>query len=111
MGLKRQTLKARITRMERKVRAMDNDPFQWEWRNFDCVANIPHMLRMYLRARGQVSRPLNALVEVIPYDSEEDDDEEEESNPWKRVKNEPKVDVKNEAFTSIREPAVKEPVP
>ncbi|KAL9830855.1 hypothetical protein AtNW77_Chr3g0194211 [Arabidopsis thaliana] len=109
LGLKRQTLKARIARMERKVRAMDNDPFQWEWRNFDCMANIPHMLRMYLRARGQVSGPLNALVEVIPYDSEEDDDEEEESNPWKRVKNEPKVDVKNETFTSIPEPAVKEP--
>ena len=75
------------------------------------MANIPHMLWMYLHARGQVSGPLNALVEVIPYDSEEDDDEEEESNPWKRVKNEPKVDVKNEAFTSIPEPAVKEPVP
>jgi len=54
---------------------------------------------------------LNALVQVIPSDSEDGDDEEEDSNPWKRVKNEPDVDVKNEASTSNPEPAMKEPVP
>ncbi|OAO91027.1 hypothetical protein AXX17_AT5G37300 [Arabidopsis thaliana] len=76
---------------------MESDPFQWEWRNFDCVAMIPTMLRMYLRACGQVSGPVNAPVEVIPSDSEEDDDEEEDSNPWKRVKNDFEADDKNEA--------------
>ncbi|KAG7627222.1 hypothetical protein ISN45_At03g035290 [Arabidopsis thaliana x Arabidopsis arenosa] len=111
LGLKRQTLEARIARIERKIRAMESDPFQWEWRNFDCVAKIPHMLRMYLRARGQVSGPVNVPVQVIPSDSEDGDDEEEDSNPWKRVKNEPDVDVKNEASTSNPEPAMKEPVP
>jgi len=89
---------------------MESDPFQWKWRNFDCVAKIPHMLRMYLRARGQVSGPVNAPVQVIPSDSEDGDDEEEDSNPWKRVENEPDVDVKNEASTSNPEPAMKEPV-
>jgi len=39
---------------------------------------------------------LNAPVQVIP---------------WKRVKNEPDVDVKNEASTSNPDPAMKEPVP
>ena len=39
-GLKRQTLEAQIARVERKVRAMESDSFQWEWRNFDCVAKI-----------------------------------------------------------------------
>ncbi|CAA0405476.1 unnamed protein product [Arabidopsis thaliana] len=63
LGLKRQTLEACIARVERKVRAMENDPFQWEWRNFDCVARIPTMLRMYLCARDQVLGPVNALVE------------------------------------------------
>ena len=58
---------------------MESDPFQWEWRNLDCVAKIPHMLRMYLRARGQVPGPVNAPVQVIMSDSEEDDDEEEDS--------------------------------
>ncbi|OAO89055.1 hypothetical protein AXX17_ATUG05010 [Arabidopsis thaliana] len=62
-----------------KVRAMESDPFQWEWRNLDCVAKIPHILRMYLRARGQVPGPVNAPVQVIMSDSEEDDDEEEDS--------------------------------
>ena len=90
---------------------MESDPFQWEWRNFDCVAKIPHMLWIYLYARGQVSCPVNAPVQVIPSDSEEGDDEEEDNNPWKRVKNEPKVDVKNEASTSNPKPAMKEPVP
>jgi len=52
LGLKRQTLEAQIACIERKIRAMESDPFQWEWRNFDCVAKISHMLRMYLRARG-----------------------------------------------------------
>ncbi|KAG7579931.1 hypothetical protein ISN45_Aa03g040310 [Arabidopsis thaliana x Arabidopsis arenosa] len=51
LGLKKQTLEARIARVERKVRALESDPFQWEWRNFDSVAKIPKMLRMYLRAR------------------------------------------------------------
>ena len=90
---------------------MESDSFQWEWRNFDCVAKIPHMLQMYLRARGEVPGPVNAPVQVIPSDSEEDDDEEEDSNPWKRVKNEPEVDVKNEASTSNPKLALKEPVP
>ena len=75
------------------------------------MAKIPHMLRMYLRARGQVPGLVNALIQVIPSDSEEGDDEEEDSNPWKRVKNEPDVDVKNEASISNPEPAMKEPVP
>ncbi|KAG7588596.1 hypothetical protein ISN44_As07g009240 [Arabidopsis suecica] len=52
LGIKRQTLEARIARVERKVRALENDPFQWEWRNFDSIAEIPKMLRMYLRAKG-----------------------------------------------------------
>ena len=64
--------------MERKVRAMESDPFQWEWRNFDCVAKISTMLQMYLRARGQVPGPVIAPVKVIPSDSEEDDNEEKE---------------------------------
>ncbi|KAG7529848.1 hypothetical protein ISN44_Un118g000020 [Arabidopsis suecica] len=110
LGLKRQTLEARIARIERKIRAMESDPFQWEWRNFDCVAKIPHMLWMYLRARGQVPGPINAPIQVIPSDSEDGDEEEEDSNPWKRVKNEPDVDDKKEA-TSNLEPAMKEPVP
>jgi len=75
------------------------------------VAKILHMLWMYLRARGQVPGPVNAPVQVIPSASEDVDDEEEDSNPWKRVKNEPDVDVKNEASTSNPEPAMKEPVP
>ncbi|KAL9285867.1 hypothetical protein AtEden1_Chr4g0279301 [Arabidopsis thaliana] len=69
------------------------------------------MLRMYLRARGQVPGPVNAPVQVIPSASEDGDDEEEDSNPWKRVKNEPNVDVKNEASTSNPELAMKEPIP
>ncbi|OAP04713.1 hypothetical protein AXX17_AT3G33760 [Arabidopsis thaliana] len=60
-----------------------SDPFQWEWRNFDCMAKISHMLWMYLHARGQVLDPVNAPVQVIPSDGEEDEDEEEDSNPWK----------------------------
>ena len=68
MGLKRQTLEACIARIERKVRAMESDPFQWVWRNFDCVAKIPTMLRMYLRARGQIPGPVK-----VPSDSEEYD--------------------------------------
>ncbi|KAL9281048.1 hypothetical protein AtEden1_Chr5g0114011 [Arabidopsis thaliana] len=54
---------------------------------------------MYLRTRGQVLGPVNAQVEVVPSDSE-DDDEEGDNNPWKRVKNEPEVDDKNEASSS-----------
>ena len=69
------------------------------------------MLRMYLCARGQVSGPVNALVEVIPSDSEEDDNEEEDNNPWKRVKNELETDVENEASTSNPKPVMKEPFP
>jgi len=90
---------------------MESDHFQWEWRNFDCVAKILHMLRMYLRARGQVPGTVKAPVQVIPSDSEDGDDEEEDSNPWKRVKNEPDVDVKNEVSISNPEPAMKDPVP
>ncbi|OAP03134.1 hypothetical protein AXX17_AT3G33260 [Arabidopsis thaliana] len=74
-----------------------------------CVARIPTKLRIYLHARGQVSGPVNAPVKVIPSDSEEDD-EEEDSNHWKRVKNEPEVDDKNEASSSNADPAMKEPV-
>ena len=64
------------------------------------MAKISHMLRMYLRARGQVPGPVNAPVQVIPSDSEDGDNEEEDSNSWKRVKNEPDMDDKNEASTS-----------
>ncbi|KAG7529931.1 hypothetical protein ISN44_Un113g000010, partial [Arabidopsis suecica] len=81
LGLKRQPLEARIARVEKKVRAMESDPFQWEWRNFDCVPGIPTMLYMYLRARGEVPSPVNAPVEVVPSGSEKDDDEEEDNNP------------------------------
>ncbi|KAG7579217.1 hypothetical protein ISN45_Aa03g033780 [Arabidopsis thaliana x Arabidopsis arenosa] len=84
LGLKRQTLEARIARVERKVRALESDPFQWEWRNFDSIAEIPRMLRMYLRAKGQVQGPVNAPTEVAPIDSEEED-EENDDNPWKRM--------------------------
>ncbi|KAG7572609.1 hypothetical protein ISN44_As09g009690 [Arabidopsis suecica] len=109
LGLKRQTLEARIARVERKVRALESDPFQWEWRNFDSAAKIPKMVRMYLRAKGQIPGLVNAPVEVAPSDSEEED-EEEDSNPWKRVRNEPEVDDKNEVSTLNAEPAMKEPV-
>ena len=74
------------------------------------MAKISHMLWMYLHARGQVLDPVNAPVQVIPSDGEEDEDEQEDSNPWKCVKNEPKVDVKNEASTSNPKLALKEPV-
>ncbi|KAG7584808.1 hypothetical protein ISN45_Aa02g001980 [Arabidopsis thaliana x Arabidopsis arenosa] len=47
-----------------EVRALESDPFQWEWRNFDCIAEIPRMLRMYLRAKGQVQGPVNAPTEA-----------------------------------------------
>ncbi|KAL9840428.1 hypothetical protein AtNW77_Chr2g0228181 [Arabidopsis thaliana] len=65
------------------------------------------MIRMYLRARGQVSGPVNAPIEVIPSESE-DEEEEEDSNPWKRVKNDFEAEVKNEASTSNPELAMKE---
>ncbi|CAA0393873.1 unnamed protein product [Arabidopsis thaliana] len=110
LGLKRQTLEARIARVERKVRAMESDPFQWEWRNFNCVARIPTMLRMYLCARGQVPGHVNAPVEVVPSDSEEDNNEEDDSNPWKLVKNDFEADDKNKASTLNAEPAMKEPI-
>ncbi|XP_020882289.1 uncharacterized protein LOC110228670 [Arabidopsis lyrata subsp. lyrata] len=110
LGLKRQTLEAHIARVDRKVRALESNPFQWQWRNFDSIAKIPKKLRMYLRARGQVPGPVNAPVEVAPSDGEEED-EEEDSNPWERVRNEPEVDDKNEASTLNAEPAMKEPVP
>ncbi|XP_020883223.1 uncharacterized protein LOC110228987 [Arabidopsis lyrata subsp. lyrata] len=109
LGLKRQTLEARIARVERKIRALESDPFQWEWRNFDSVAKIPKMLRMYLRAKG-VSGPVNAPVHTVPSDSEEED-EEETSTSRKRVRDHPEVDAKNKAFTSKTKPAMKEPVP
>ncbi|XP_020872485.1 uncharacterized protein LOC110226155 [Arabidopsis lyrata subsp. lyrata] len=81
LGIKRQTLEARIARVERKIRALESDLFQWEWRNFDSVAEIPKMLWMYLRAKG-VPGPVNAPV-----------------------------DAKNKASTSKIKPAMKEPVP
>ncbi|XP_020877135.1 uncharacterized protein LOC110227387, partial [Arabidopsis lyrata subsp. lyrata] len=109
LGLKRQTLEARIARVERKIRALESDPFQWEWRNFDSVAEIPKMLRMYLRARG-VPGPVNAPVHTVPSDSEEED-EEEASTCRKRVRDHPEVDAKNKASTSKIKPAMKEPVP
>ncbi|KAG7588581.1 hypothetical protein ISN44_As07g009090 [Arabidopsis suecica] len=110
LGLKRQTLEARIARVERKVRALESDPFQWEWRNFDSIAEIPRMLRMYLRAKGQVQGPVNAPVYTAPLDSEEED-EEEASTHRKRVRDDLEVDAKNKASTSNIKPAMKEPVP
>ncbi|CAH8267444.1 unnamed protein product [Arabidopsis lyrata] len=107
LGLKKQTLEARIARVERKIRALESDPFQWEWRNFDSVAEIPKMLRMYLRARG-VPGPVNAPV----CDSEEEGDlEEEASNCRKRVRDRFEVDATNKASTSESKPAMKESVP
>ncbi|KAG7566078.1 hypothetical protein ISN44_As10g026850 [Arabidopsis suecica] len=110
LGLKRQTLEARIARVERKVRALESDPFQWEWRNFDCIAEIPRMLRMYLRAKGQVQGPVNAPTEAALVDSEEED-EENDDNPWERVPNEPEVEGGNGASTSNSTSAMREPVP
>ncbi|KAG7548003.1 hypothetical protein ISN44_As12g032110 [Arabidopsis suecica] len=110
LGLKRQTLEARIARVERKVRALESDPFQWEWRNFDSIAEIPRMLRMYLLAKGQVSGPVNAPTEVALLDSEKED-EEDDDKPCKRVRNEPGVEGKNDASTSNSKLAMKEPVP
>ncbi|KAG7543427.1 hypothetical protein ISN45_Aa07g033450 [Arabidopsis thaliana x Arabidopsis arenosa] len=101
LGLKRQTLEARIARVERKVRALESDPFQWEWRNFDCIAEIPRMLRMYLRAKGQVQGPVNAPTEAALVDSEEED-EENDDNPWERVPNEPEVEGKNGMEFNLR---------
>lgn len=72
------------------------------------MAKIPTMLRMYLRAQGQVPGPVNTPVKVIPCESE-DDDEEEPNNSWKRVKNYFEAEVKNEASTSNPELAIKEP--
>ncbi|KAG7552074.1 hypothetical protein ISN45_Aa06g026860 [Arabidopsis thaliana x Arabidopsis arenosa] len=108
LGLKRQTLEARIARVERKVRALESDPFQWEWRNFDCIAEIPRMLRMYLRAKGQVRGPVNAPTEAALVDSDEED-EENDDNPWKRVPNEPEVKGGNGASTSNSTSAMREP--
>nr|CCD74470.1 uncharacterized protein [Arabidopsis halleri subsp. halleri] len=108
--LKRQTLEARIARVERKIRALESDPFQWEWRNFDSVAEIPKMLRMYHCAKGQVQGPVNAPVYTAPSDSEEED-EEEASTRRKRVRDNPEVGVENKASTSNIKPAMKEPVP
>ncbi|KAG7567915.1 MD-2-related lipid-recognition domain [Arabidopsis thaliana x Arabidopsis arenosa] len=110
LGLKSQTLEARIARVERKVRALESDPFQWEWRNFDSIAEIPRMLRMYLRAKGQVQGPVNAPTKVAPLDSEEEDGEDDDK-PCKRVRNEPGVEGRNDASTSNSKPAMKEPVP
>ncbi|XP_020875392.1 uncharacterized protein LOC110226878 isoform X1 [Arabidopsis lyrata subsp. lyrata] len=109
LGLKRQTLEARIARVERKIRALESDPFQWEWRNFDSVAEIPKMLRMYLRAKG-VPGPVNAPVYTAPSDGEEED-EEDASTHRKRVRDHLEVDAKNKASTSKIKPAMKEPVP
>ncbi|CAH8264131.1 unnamed protein product [Arabidopsis lyrata] len=110
LGLKRQTLEARISRVERKIRALESDPFQWEWRNFDSVAEIPRMLRMYLRAKG-VPGPVNAPVFPVPSDSEEEDLEEEASNCRKRIRDRSEVNSKDKASTSEVKPAMKEPVP
>ncbi|KAG7530644.1 hypothetical protein ISN45_Un25g000010 [Arabidopsis thaliana x Arabidopsis arenosa] len=110
LGLKRQTLEARIARVERKVRALESDPFQWEWRNFDSIAEIPRMLRMYLRAKGQVQGPVNAPTEVAPLVSEEED-EEDDDKPCKRVRNELGVEGRDDASTSNSKSAMKEPVP
>ncbi|KAG7559676.1 hypothetical protein ISN45_Aa05g012640 [Arabidopsis thaliana x Arabidopsis arenosa] len=101
LGLKRQTLEARIARVERKVRALESDPFQWEWRNFDSIAEIPRMLRMYLRAKGQVQGPVSAPTEAALVDSEEED-EENDDNPWKRVRNEPEVEGRNDMDFNLR---------
>jgi len=52
---------------------------------------------------------MNAPVKVVLSASEEDD-EEEDNNPWKRVKNEPELDDRNEASTSNAALAMKEHV-
>ncbi|KAG7559350.1 hypothetical protein ISN45_Aa05g009470 [Arabidopsis thaliana x Arabidopsis arenosa] len=93
-----------------KVRALESDPFQWEWRNFDSIAEIPRMLRMYLRAKGQVQGPVNAPTEVAPLVSEEED-EEDDDKPCKRVRNELGVEGRDDASTSNSKSAMKEPVP
>ncbi|CAL9242139.1 unnamed protein product [Arabidopsis halleri] len=110
LGLKRLALEARIARVERKVRSLESDPFQWEWRNFDSIAEIPKMLRMYLRAKGQVPGPVHASVEIASSDSKKED-EKEDNTRWKRVRNEPEVGDKNKASTSDAKPAMKESVP
>nr|CCD74538.1 uncharacterised protein [Arabidopsis halleri subsp. halleri] len=74
------------------------------------VAEIPKMLRMYLRAKG-VPGPVNAPVLTVPSDSEEEDLEEEASNSRKRVRDRSEVDTKDKASTSEVKPAMKEPVP
>ncbi|OAO95531.1 hypothetical protein AXX17_AT5G31590 [Arabidopsis thaliana] len=102
--------RSRIARVERKVRALESDHFQWEWRNFDSVAKIATMLQTFLRNQGKVHGPVARTTKVLPSDSEEDEDEED-NNPLKRVKTESKVDEKNEASTSITEPAMKDHVP
>ncbi|KAG7533296.1 hypothetical protein ISN45_Aa08g009340 [Arabidopsis thaliana x Arabidopsis arenosa] len=68
------------------------------------------MLRMYLRAKGQVPGPVNAPVEIASSSSEEED-EEEDNTRRKRVRNEPEVDDKKKASTSDTKPAMKESVP
>ncbi|KAG7552236.1 hypothetical protein ISN45_Aa06g028440 [Arabidopsis thaliana x Arabidopsis arenosa] len=82
LGLKRQTLEARIARVERKVRALES----------------------------QVQGPVNAPTEAALVDSEEED-EENDDNPWKRVRNEPEVEGRNGASTSNSTSAMREPVP
>ncbi|KAG7585049.1 hypothetical protein ISN45_Aa02g004240 [Arabidopsis thaliana x Arabidopsis arenosa] len=74
---------------------------KWEWRNFDCIAEIPRMLRMYLRAKGQVRGPVNAPTEAALADSEEED-EENDDNPLKRVPNEPEVEGRNDMDFNLR---------
>ena len=96
--------------MERKVRALESNHFQWEWRNFDSVAKNATMLQTFLRSQGKVHGPVARTTKVLPSGSEEDEDEED-NNPLKRVKTESKVDEKNEASTSITEPTMKDHIP
>ncbi|KAL9293299.1 hypothetical protein AtEden1_Chr3g0191491 [Arabidopsis thaliana] len=91
LGFKRQTLEACIARVERKVRAMESDPSQSDWR----------------KVRGQDPDYASDLPPCPWSSPSEEDDEEEDSNHWKRVKNEPEVDDKNEASTSKVDPAMK----
>ncbi|KAG7594129.1 hypothetical protein ISN45_Aa01g029080 [Arabidopsis thaliana x Arabidopsis arenosa] len=67
------------------------------------------MLRMYLRAKGQVQGPVNARTEAALVDSEEED-EENDDNPWKRVRNEPEAEGRNGASTSNSTSAMREPI-
>ncbi|KAG7533304.1 hypothetical protein ISN45_Aa08g009420 [Arabidopsis thaliana x Arabidopsis arenosa] len=58
------------------------------------------MDKVSIRAKGQVPGPVNAPVEIASSSSEEED-EEEDNTRQKRVRNEPEVDDKKKASTSV----------